>query len=63
MGTRKRRSVGDYDEQGSLRVDQLGQVNEEHETSEERPLILFEHAPAGCLLNDVKGDESELHAG
>ena len=37
------------------RVDQLEQLNTKLEASEERLQILFEHAPDGYYLSDLKG--------
>jgi len=57
MGSRKRSSVGDQNELRSLRerVVKLEQLNAQLQDSEERLQILFEHAPDGYYLSDLKG--------
>ncbi|MEN6368242.1 MAG: diguanylate cyclase [Thermotogota bacterium] len=57
MGSGRRRGTGDYDELELLRerVNQLERENARLEGSEERFKILFEDAPDGYYLSDLKG--------
>ncbi|MBU1049387.1 PAS domain S-box protein [Candidatus Bipolaricaulota bacterium] len=57
MSSRKQSSADDQDELRLLRerVERLEQENTQLGTSEERLQILFEHAPDGYYLSDLKG--------
>jgi diguanylate cyclase (GGDEF)-like protein/PAS domain S-box-containing protein len=57
MGSGRQSDLGDRDDLRALRerVDQLERLNAQLVDSEERLQILFEHAPDGYYLSDLKG--------